>query len=93
MRIRPVSLDRRHPTMQAAVRAYTRAFGTAPVFLRTGGSIAAVSALSEGLGVPVVLMGFALPDDAPHAPNEHFRLSMLEKGIQTSAAFLQEMAR
>jgi acetylornithine deacetylase/succinyl-diaminopimelate desuccinylase-like protein len=93
MRIRPVSLDRRHPAMQAAVRAYTRAFGTAPVFLRTGGSIAAVSALSEGLGVPVVLMGFALPDDAPHAPNEHFRLSMLEKGIQTSAAFLQEMAR
>jgi len=93
MRIRPVALDRGHPTMQAAVRAYTRAFGTPPVFLRTGGSIAAVSALSDGLGVPVVLMGFALPDDAPHAPNEHFRLSMLEKGIQTSAAFLQEMAR
>jgi len=93
MRIRPVALDRRHPTMQAAVRAYTRAFGTRPVFLRTGGSIAAASALAEEIGVPVVLMGFALPDDAAHAPNEHFRLSMLEKGIQTSAAFLQEMAR
>ena len=35
-----------YPTMRAAVRAYRRGFATTPVFLRTGGSIAAVSALS-----------------------------------------------
>jgi hypothetical protein len=38
-------------------------------------------------------MGFALPDDGAHAPNERFSLAMLSRAILTSASFLDEMAR
>ena len=40
------------------------------------------------LGIPTVLMGFALPDDRMHAPNEKFHLPNFFKGIATSIRFL-----
>ena len=93
MRAAPVVLGRAHPAALAAVRAYRRGFGREPVFVRSGGSIPIVSAFSGLLGVPTVLMGFALPDDGAHAPNERFSLAMLSRAILTSASFLDEMAR
>jgi acetylornithine deacetylase/succinyl-diaminopimelate desuccinylase-like protein len=92
MRVAPITLDRDHPSMRAAARAYRRGFGRHPDFVRLGGSIPIVSILAKTLGIPTVLMGFGLPDDAAHAANEHFSLSMLRKGILTSAAFLEEVA-
>src|SRR5262249_2014926 len=68
-RSRPVLLDRSHPGMIAAARAYRSAFGVSPVWLRSGGSIPIVDTFRR-LGMPTVLMGFALPDDRMHAPNE-----------------------
>ena len=44
IRSRPALIDRRHPAMRAAVTAYRHAFGRAPVWLRSGGSIPVVSA-------------------------------------------------
>lgn len=93
MKSRPVLLNRRHPAMQAAVRAYSRGFGVAPVFLRSGGSIPVVNTFYEVLGIPTVLMGFALPDDRAHAPNEKFSLSQLKRGIETSIHFLNEIGK
>jgi acetylornithine deacetylase/succinyl-diaminopimelate desuccinylase-like protein len=93
MRASPVVLDRGHPVARAAVRAYRRGFAAEPVFVRAGGSIPVVSALADTLGIPTVLMGFALPDDRPHGADERFSLAMLGKAIATSAAFLEEMAR
>jgi acetylornithine deacetylase/succinyl-diaminopimelate desuccinylase-like protein len=52
---RPVVVDRRHPAMHAAALAYQLAFGVPAVFLRSGGSIAAVGMLSDMLDLPVVL--------------------------------------
>jgi acetylornithine deacetylase/succinyl-diaminopimelate desuccinylase-like protein len=43
------------------------------------------------LRIPTVLMGFALPDDRPHAPNEKFHLPTYLRGIQTSVNFLAEL--
>ncbi|HET7505029.1 MAG TPA: M20/M25/M40 family metallo-hydrolase [Kofleriaceae bacterium] len=93
MRVAPALLDRGHPAARAAARAYHRGFGVAPVFVRAGGSIPVVSALAGGLGVPTVLMGFALPDDRAHGADERFSLAMLDKAILTSAAFLEEIGR
>lgn len=92
MRVPPVVLDRDSPALRAAARAYRAGFGKAPVFIRLGGSIPVVSLLANQLRLPTVLMGFALPQDGAHAENERFSLAMLERGIWTSAAFLQEMA-
>jgi acetylornithine deacetylase/succinyl-diaminopimelate desuccinylase-like protein len=93
MRASPVVLDRHHPALRAAVRACRRGFGAEPVFVRSGGSIPAVSALIDTLGAVPVLMGFALPDDRPHGADERFSLAMLGRAIATSAAFLEEIGR
>jgi acetylornithine deacetylase/succinyl-diaminopimelate desuccinylase-like protein len=66
----PALVDRSHPALMAAARAYHRAFGAPAVFLRNGGTIPVVNLLQKRLEIPVVLMGFGLPDDrarvAPH---------------------------
>jgi acetylornithine deacetylase/succinyl-diaminopimelate desuccinylase-like protein len=85
-------VDRNHPAMRAAALAYRRGFGVAPVFLRSGGTIPVVSLLWEKLGIPTVLMGFALADDGMHAPNEKFHLPNFFKGIATSIHFLSALA-
>lgn len=93
MRVSPIVLERQHPVMRVASRAYETGFGRAPAFVRLGGSIPIVSLLEQRLGVPSVLMGLSLPSDGAHAANEHWPLSLLRRGIQTSAAFLTELGR
>lgn len=91
--VRPVVIDRRHPAMDAAARAYVRGFGAAPVFVRSGGSISAVALFQQHLGLDTVLMGFALPEDGMHGPDERFLLANFHRGIRTSLAFMWELAR
>lgn len=92
-RTKPGLIDRRHPAMQAAVTAYQRGFGATPVFLRSGGSIPVVNTLQEVLGIPTVLMGFALPDDRMHAPNERFQLAQFYGGVRTCIHFLEAVGQ
>lgn len=89
---RPATISRRLPAMRAAARACRRAFGTSPVFIRSGGSIPVVSQFAGILQVPTVLMGFALPNDGMHGPNERFRLENLAQGTVAIYHFLDLMA-
>jgi len=77
--------------MKAAVAACRKGFGTTPVFLRSGGSIPVVNSFQLLLGVPTILMGFALPDDRIHAPNERFHLPNFYQGIASCISFLREI--
>jgi len=90
---RPTLVGTRHPAIRAAAAAYRRGFGASPVFLRSGGTIPAVSLFQEWLGIPTVLMGFALPDDRMHAPNEKFDLSVFSRAIDSSIWFLDLLGR
>jgi acetylornithine deacetylase/succinyl-diaminopimelate desuccinylase-like protein len=90
---RPALIDRTHPAMQAAVKAYGRVFGRAPRWIRSGGSIHVVSELKRVLGIPTVLMGFASPGDSLHGPNEKFSMKNFQRGILTSVSFLEEFGR
>ena len=76
------------PAMKAAVSAYEASFGVPPVFMREGGSIPVVGQFQEYLDLETVLMGFGLPDDRIHAPNERFYLPNYYRGIETSIHFL-----
>ena len=67
------------PAIALAGQALERALGVAPAFVRSGGSIPAVAELAA-LGMPVIVSGFSVDDDAPHAPNESFRVKGLEQG-------------
>jgi len=88
----PALIDREAPAIRAAVHAYQQVFGAVPVFLRAGGSIPVVAMLNHILRVPVVMMGFGLPDDNVHAPNEKFDLDQFYRGIQASICFMQALA-
>jgi acetylornithine deacetylase/succinyl-diaminopimelate desuccinylase-like protein len=84
----PVVVDRHLPVFHAASVAYKRGFGRKPVYLRSGGSIPIVHALQNVLQLPPVIMGFGLPTDQVHGPNEHFHLSQLRRGIITSIVMM-----
>lgn len=78
--------------MQAAAAALQTVYGKPPVYLREGGSIPIAALFDQILHIPVVLMGFGLPDDNLHAPDENFDLDQFYRGIRTVALFLQNMA-
>ncbi len=90
---RPVMVNRNHPALHAASLAFEKGFGAKPVFLRSGGSVPAASVFQKHLGIPPVLMGFALPDDRAHAPNEKFHLSNFFRGIETSIWYMAIAAK
>lgn len=90
-RARPVLINPAHPANRAAAWAYRKAFGVDPVFLRSGGTISVMNTLSEVLGIPIVLMGFALPDDGMHAPNEKMYLPNFHRGVATSIWFMSAL--
>ncbi len=85
-------IERDAPAVQSSVQAYKQGFGSEPVFLPSGGTIPVVAMLNRTLQVPVVMMGFGLPDDNAHAPNERFSLGNFYRGINTSIHFMQVYA-
>jgi acetylornithine deacetylase/succinyl-diaminopimelate desuccinylase-like protein len=80
------------PAMGCAQRALEIGFGAAPVLMREGGSIPVVGILKRQLGVDSLLVGFGLPDDRIHSPNEKFNLASLHGGARTAAALYAELA-
>lgn len=86
-------VDYNSPACQAAAAAYEAAFGRRPVYMREGGSIPIVSQMQKELGMQPILMGFGLPTDRLHSPNERFYLPNYYRGIETSIRFLSEYAR
>ena len=79
----PYLLDYRNEVMSLASRTLEKHFGTAPKFLLSGGSIPVTEVLKTNLNIDTILMGFGLPDDNLHAPNEKINLSQIERGIET----------
>ncbi|HME08380.1 MAG TPA: dipeptidase [Bryobacteraceae bacterium] len=75
----------------AAAGAMEQVFGKPTVYVRSGGSIPIVSAFEGALGIPSVMMGFGLPDDNLHAPNEKLHLPNFFRGIEAVAAFMERV--
>jgi acetylornithine deacetylase/succinyl-diaminopimelate desuccinylase-like protein len=82
-----------NPYIQAATRALHEVWGKDTVFIRSGGSIPIVGDFDRHLGVPSVMMGFGLPDDCIHAPDEKFHLKNFELGIESVIRFLEEAGK
>lgn len=91
--VKPVLVDRGDPFVRAGARACEKAFGAPAVFLRSGGSFPVAAMFQQELGVPVVMMGFGLPDDRIHGPNERFHLPNYFNAIDASIRFLSEAGR
>jgi acetylornithine deacetylase/succinyl-diaminopimelate desuccinylase-like protein len=80
------------PYVNAAQRALAAVFPQAPVLVGMGGSIPAVEVVKRILGMDSLLVGFGLTDDRVHSPNEKFELCCFERGMQTHARLLAELA-
>ncbi|MDO7906940.1 dipeptidase [Paenibacillus sp. JX-17] len=81
--------DHSHPMLQKAADAFEKVYGTRALFTKDGGSIPIVATLSHVLNAPAVMMGFGLPDENLHAPNEHFNLENFDKGLLTIVEYLK----
>jgi acetylornithine deacetylase/succinyl-diaminopimelate desuccinylase-like protein len=86
-----VSTDNRF--IRAATRALQQVFGKETVFIRSGGSIPIVGAFERHLKIPTVMMGFGLPDDNLHAPNEKFHIANFHRGIESIILLFEELGR
>jgi acetylornithine deacetylase/succinyl-diaminopimelate desuccinylase-like protein len=87
----PALFDANDPALQLAAGAFERACGTAPVFVRLGGTLPLLSVLADQ-GVPTIVSGFALGADAFHAPNESYRLESLRLGELTARELYRSLA-
>ena len=79
------------PLFEAGRRALQRAFGREPVLTGEGGSIPVVGDFQRILGAPVLLMGFGLPGENAHAPDEWMAVENFEKGMEAAAYLWEEL--
>jgi acetylornithine deacetylase/succinyl-diaminopimelate desuccinylase-like protein len=80
----------KHPAIDVAARTFGEVFGKQTVFIRSGGSIPIVGDFANHLGIPTILMGFGLPDDGLHSPNEKYKIENYYLGIMTIAHFFEQ---
>ena len=79
-----------HPAIRVAAEAFGATFGKQTVFIRSGGSIPIVGDFASHLKIPTILMGFGLPDDGLHSPNEKYKIENYYLGIATIARFFEQ---
>ncbi len=80
------------PVFDAAARALATAFGREPVIIGEGGSIPVVNDFARILKAPVLLVGFGLPGENAHAPDEWISQDNFRRGMRAIAALWDEMA-
>jgi len=87
----PWRADLDGPLFDAARRALATAFAREPVITGEGGSIPVVGDFQRILGAPVLLVGFGLPGENAHAPNEWMSEENYFKGMRAMAALWEEL--
>jgi acetylornithine deacetylase/succinyl-diaminopimelate desuccinylase-like protein len=87
----PALSDPDSSPIRLAVAALERATGMKTAVVRSGGSIPAVAELM-GRGIPTIVSGFTLPDDAFHAPNESYRVESLQLGERAARELYRSLA-
>ena len=88
----PWRADLDGPIFEAAKRALRKSFAREPVVVGEGGSIPVVSDFQRVLAAPVLLVGFGLPGENAHAPNEWMSEENFRLGMRAMAALWDEYA-
>lgn len=90
---KPYLMPAEHPGNEAAKGVLTELYGTAPYYVRTGGSIPFCSIILDNLDVYTVNFAFGLRDEKAHAPNEFYRLSSFTKGQKGYAMLFEALGK
>jgi acetylornithine deacetylase/succinyl-diaminopimelate desuccinylase-like protein len=88
----PGIMDPDHPMMVAAARGLGSVADGPATPVRSGGTLPVFAAFTAR-GIPTILTGFALPDDAIHSPNERMLVANLGTGVRAAMAMLTEFAQ
>ena len=88
---RPWRAELTGPLYDAASRALQAAFGREPVITGEGGSIPVVGDFERLLGAPVLLIGFGLPGENAHAPDEWISVENFTVGMRAVATLWDEL--
>ncbi len=80
-----------HKVYDLMKQSLKKVYGKEPILKRVGGSIGFVPIMAKALKIPVIMVGFALPDANIHAPNEHFNLKNYYKGIELMKDFFKSL--
>ena len=83
----PMTMPREHPLVAVARESLAAAYGREALFFRSGWSVPVAALVKQRLGVDSLLLGFGLPTDGAHAPNEHFDVENFDRGIATMVEF------
>jgi acetylornithine deacetylase/succinyl-diaminopimelate desuccinylase-like protein len=83
----PMTMPRDEPLVAIAREALAAGYEAEPLFFRSGWSVPVAALVRRRLGVDSLLLGFGLPTDGAHAPNEHFDVENLDRGIRTMVEF------
>jgi len=86
-------VDTNNKYVKVATEALHDVFKKDTVFIRSGGSIPIVTDFQDVLKIPSVMMGFGLPDDNLHAPNEKFHIPNFHRGIETICRFFEKLGK
>jgi acetylornithine deacetylase/succinyl-diaminopimelate desuccinylase-like protein len=87
----PSLFDPESAPLKIARGALARACGREPVLTRVGGTLPILAAFIER-GIPAIVSGFSLPQDAFHAPDESFALASLDLGLRSARALYEDLA-
>ncbi len=90
---KPWRADLNGPLYDAARRALAAAFGREPVIQGEGGSIPVVGDFERILKAPVLLVGFGLPGENAHAPDEWISVDNFRRGMRAMATLYDELAK
>jgi acetylornithine deacetylase/succinyl-diaminopimelate desuccinylase-like protein len=90
---RPWRAELKGPLFDAARRALATAFEKEPVVVGEGGSIPVVGDFEKILGAPVLLVGFGLPGENAHAPDEWIAEENFRIGMRAMAVFWDEYGK
>jgi acetylornithine deacetylase/succinyl-diaminopimelate desuccinylase-like protein len=80
------------PLLAKAKAALSDEWPNEAVMIAMGGSIPIVGDFQSMLGMDSLLVGFGLPDDRMHSPNEKYELSSFRKGQRSWARILGALA-
>ena len=86
-----VLVDPENPYLNAAREVMAEVFGKKPALTRCGASIPVATVFNAVLGMDVVLMGFGMPDDGLHSPNEKFEVDHFYKAIEAVKKLLEKV--
>ncbi len=81
------------PYIAAAAEAMKSVFKKKTVYMRSGGSIPIVGLFLQHLKIPSIMMGYGLPDDNLHAPNEKFHLPNFYGGIEAVIRYFDQLGK